>query len=274
MKNDKRIGFIGGGNMGNALVGGLLHHGHNKENIWVTDPNAQTCQQLKEKWGIHITSNNQDIASLVDILVLAVKPQNMKEVVTQIASHVDSQKVLLVSIAAGITTQQILRWLQQNAALVRVMPNTPALLGKGMAGMYATQAVSALQKKQTETLLQSVGDAVWIENEALMDVVTALSGSGPAYFFYMMECLISGATQLGLPHDIASKLTLNTALGSAFMALEQSDDVAKLREKVTSKGGTTEQGIKVLKDAKLEQILLNVLEAATEQGKRLSEQYD
>lgn len=271
------IGFIGGGNMGSSMIGGLIQKGCSPHAIWVADQNTQTCLQLKNKWDVTSTTKSEEILSHIDILVLAVKPQHMRLVVEEIAPLYHSQQTLLISIAAGITTPQIQRWLGNPLCpIVRAMPNTPALLGVGISGLYATSQVKETQRKQAQTLMNALGESVWIDDETLMDVVTALSGSGPAYFFYIMEGLIKAATALGLPHDIASKLTLHTALGSAIMAQHESEkaDIAQLRERVTSPNGTTEQGIKALKDGKLEDLLAKTLIAATTRGKTLSEQYD
>lgn len=268
------IGFIGGGNMGNCLIGGLIHHNVNAKYIWVADHQEEACAQLREKWGISAVTSNQEVAKLADVLVLAVKPQVMREVVQEIAPCLPS-KSLIISIAAGITTSQIRRWLNvAHQPIVRAMPNTPALLGQGITGLFATQAVSNESQQMAEHLLQTVGETVWVDQESLMDVITALSGSGPAYFFYLMEGLIKGAATLGLPPEIARKLTLHTALGSAKMALEAPEDIESLRAKVTSKGGTTEQGIQTLNDGKLHLLLLETLQAATLRGKALSEQFD
>lgn len=271
------IGFIGGGNMGSSMVGGLIQKGIPSNTIRVVDYNEQTCLKIKEKWGIFTTTRMADILSDLSILVLAVKPQDMQTVTRQIAPLFQAQQTLTISIAAGITTTQIQRWLgKPECPVVRAMPNTPALLGVGISGLFATAKVTETQRQQVQTLMNALGETAWIADENLMDVVTALSGSGPAYFFYVMEGLIKGAMALGLPKDIASKLTLNTAMGSAVMALhEQADvDVTQLRARVTSPNGTTEQGIKVLKDGKLEDLLEKTLIAATTRGKTLSEQYD
>ncbi|MBI2790654.1 MAG: pyrroline-5-carboxylate reductase [Gammaproteobacteria bacterium] len=271
------IGFIGGGNMGSSMVGGLIQKGIPSNTIRVVDHNEQTCLKIKEKWGVLTSTKMADLLSDLSILVLAVKPQDMQAVTRQIAPLFQAQQILTISIAAGITTTQIQRWLgKPECPVVRAMPNTPALLGVGISGLFATAKVTETQRQQVQTLMNALGETVWIADENLMDVVTALSGSGPAYFFYVMEGLIQGAMALGLSKDIASKLTLNTAMGSAVMALHEQDyvDVTQLRERVTSPNGTTEQGIKVLKDGKLEDLLEKTLIAATTRGKTLSEQYD
>ncbi|MBS0286569.1 MAG: pyrroline-5-carboxylate reductase [Proteobacteria bacterium] len=271
-----KIGFIGGGNMGSALVGGLLSHHFPVSDIIVSDNSPQVCELLQDKWGITTTTQSSDIVSTVDILVLAVKPQHMKTMLQEITTSFDVTRTLLISIAAGITTSQIKKWLGKDCMLVRAMPNTPALLGMGMTGLFAPKNLDNSHKQQAANLLSCVGETVWLENEEHMDIVTALSGSGPAYFFYLMEALINSATTLGLPKEIASLLTLQTALGSAKMAQKAypNEDVAQLRSKVTSPGGTTQAGINVLKNGKLEELIENTLSAATQRGKELSQQYD
>ena len=269
-----KIAIIGGGVMGCCLLGGLLKKAFLPENILVADHRPENCLAIQKKWNVETTTDNKHVAALADILILAVKPQSMREVVEQIAPTFNSQKTLLISIAAGITTTQIQQWIQTSVSIVRAMPNTPALYGVGITGLFANPHVSSFQREQSNELLLSVGDTVWIADENLMDSVTALSGSGPAYFFYVMECLIKSAHALGLPLDIARKLTYQTALGSAVMALQSNDNIATLRENVTSPGGTTQEGINVLKGGKLEDLLLRTLEAATTRGKSLSKQYD
>lgn len=275
MKVFGKIGIIGGGNMGSALVGGLRQQQVSAADILVADTNPQTCKLLSEKWGISTSLHPADIIEKVELLVLAVKPQHMKVLLNEIASQFQPNKTLLISIAAGITTTQIKKWLGQSFCdVVRAMPNTPALLNAGVTGLYATKDVSPAKKQQAQNLLNAVGETIWIEEESLMDVVTALSGSGPAYFFYLMEMLVNSATTLGLTHEIASFLTLQTAMGSAKMALLSQEDIATLRLNVTSKGGTTEAGINVLKDGKLQDLITKTLKAAAQRGKDLSQQFD
>jgi pyrroline-5-carboxylate reductase len=277
MQSLGNIGIIGGGNMGSCLIGGLIKKGYPKENLFVADHGLEKCQALTEKWGIESTTNNLNLISKIDMLVLAVKPQSLKKVLEDLGADFDANK-LIVSVAAGITTLQIQRWLGlPRANVIRAMPNTPALLGYGISGLFAPPTLSALYREQAQALLSSVGETLWVEDETLLDVVTALSGSGPAYFFYFMESLIQGANQLGLTEDAARKLTFHTALGSAQMALNTlntKEDISLLRQQVTSKGGTTEKGINVLKDGKLPTLIAEALKAATARGKSLSQQYD
>lgn len=273
--NNARIGIIGGGNMGSCLIGGLIQHGYTADKITVSDSHPEKRDVLAQQWGINILTDNKTLISTVDILVLAVKPQSMRAVITEIQPAFNPKQTLCISIAAGITTMQIQNWLQADSApIIRAMPNTPALLGYGITGLFANEHVSALQKNTTETILRALGEIVWIEKESLMDVVTALSGSGPAYFFYIMEILQHSAESLGLSPEEARKLTFHTVLGSAQMALHSQDDIQTLRKKVTSPGGTTEAGIKVLQSGKLDALLRDTLEAATQQGQSLSKQFD
>lgn len=268
------IGIIGGGNMGNCLIGGLIKHGYAKEKIKVADHSEQTCVALKQKWGVFSTTDNQAVAAMSQIIVLAVKPNQIKAVLQNVALTSELPNKLFISIAAGMTTQQIQHGLgSSQVPIVRAMPNTPALFGQGITGLYATPFVSFAQKEQAQKLFDAVGQSVWVEEESLIDVVTALSGSGPAYFFYIMESFIQGAQALGLSEEAARKLTLETALGSTHMALHASQSLAALRQNVTSPGGTTQAGIQVLKDGKLDALLLQTLKAAVQRAKELSQQY-
>ena len=271
MKNLGKIGFIGGGNMGCSIIGGLISKGYSPHKIWVGDHGEKTCSRLQEKFEIHATINNIEVVNQVDILVLAVKPSSMKEVINQLKAYINPEKCLLISIAAGITTSLIQKWLdKEEFSLIRAMPNLPALVGEGITGLYATKSISSLQRAKAEQLMQAVGEGVWVKNEDQMDIVTALSGSGPAYFFYMMEGLIKAGIKLGLSPEMANKLTLHTALGSAKIALQSEEAIEELRKKVTSKGGTTEAGIEVLKNGKLPSLLEETLVRACERSKALS----
>lgn len=275
MFDNALIGIIGGGNMGGSLVGGLIHHGAARNRIFVVDRNEEKRVFFRNKWGISSSDNIDEIAQKADILILAVKPNGMKATLTGIAGHLQDTPKLLISIAAGITTTQLHHWVGlPTYPIVRAMPNTPALFGQGVTGLFASHSVSPAQKQKAQELLSSVGRTLWLQDESLMDIVTALSGSGPAYFFYFMECLIKGAHALGLPEDIASELTLHTAMGSAYMAIHSQESLNALREKVTSPGGTTEQGIKALKSGNIEALLQQALEAANNRGKEISKLYD
>lgn len=275
MATIQKIGLIGCGNMGSALISGLCQQGYSPAAISVSDHHADHTDKLHAKWPIILQNNNQELTKSSEILILAVKPAGLKSLIEEIRPAFDPRKTLLISLAAGITTQQMTRWmgLQGDLPIVRAMPNTPALINLGMTGLFATEKVNELQKTLTENLFKSVGETIWLPTEAQMDVVTALSGSGPAYFFYFIEGLQQAAMQLGLSPAIALKLSLQTALGSATLASESTEELAELRNKVTSVGGTTEQGIRVLKDAKLADILASTLSAATERARAISHEY-
>ncbi len=274
MTEPHRIGFIGAGNMGSALINGLIKKGYSPQLLWVCDHHPENLQALKNQ-GVNTAEDPDFVAANVEILVLAIKPNSIKSTIMALQTHLQTHRPLVVSIAAGITTLQMTLWQGQTACpIIRAMPNTPALLGVGMTGLFATETVSKAMREAVSRLFVSVGQIAWFANEADMDVVTALSGSGPAYFFYFMECLIQAAISQGLSEEIARKLTFQTAVGAAEMAQKSQDSITLLRQKVTSKGGTTEQGINVLKDGNMALLLQTVLAQATKHGKTLSEQYD
>lgn len=272
---EQRIGFIGAGNMGSCLISGLLKQGFAPSQLVVCDHHPEIGQRMASEWHIHNTTSTAELAANVDMIVLAVKPNSMQTTINSFVNALTTHRPLVVSIAAGISTTQIAKWLNNTSCpIARAMPNTPALLGKGMTGLFATDAVNDLQRHLLSHLFGAVGEIAWLTNESDMDIVTALSGSGPAYFFYFMECLIEAAKAQGLSEEIARKLTFQTALGAAEMVLHTTDSVRELRQKVTSKGGTTEQGINVLKDGKMPELLQQMLEAAAKHSKTLREQYN
>ena len=266
------IAFIGAGNMAGALIGGLIADGIPAERIVAADPSTEKCQVLAKTAGIRTTQNNQEAAELADILVFAVKPQILKPVAESLTPQIRERQPLVISIAAGIRTESLMAWLGGNCALVRTMPNTPAMLQAGATVLYATPEVSAPQREQAESLMRAVGLTQWIDDEDLMDAVTALSGSGPAYYFLVMEAMESAARVLGLPDRVAHLLTLQTALGAARMALESSDSPQVLRTKVTSPGGTTERAVEVFEDGELRSLIEHAMRAARDRSVELSEQ--
>lgn len=263
------IGFIGAGNMASALVGGLLAKGFSPKQMSIADPNEQQLAIFKEK-GMFTSTNNSDIVLHADVLVLAVKPQIMKQMLEPLASSVQHKKPLIISIAAGINIHSLQTWLGGNMSIVRAMPNTPALVQAGATGLYANDFVSAAQKQQAHTILAAVGLSVWVEQESLIDSVTAVSGSGPAYFFYVMEAMIAAGQQLGLDEKTARALTLQTALGAAQMAIAADETPVQLRQRVTSKGGTTEQAIAVFDAANIQQTFYQALNACAAHGQKLA----
>ncbi|KAI8904380.1 pyrroline-5-carboxylate reductase dimerization-domain-containing protein [Gorgonomyces haynaldii] len=274
----KKIGFIGGGNMANAIIGGLLKAGLKAENIIASDPWEPSRQKLQDDFKIKTTvDNNQVIDFGCDVVVFAVKPQVMKQVAQGIARSFQQKKPLVITIAAGITIPDLGRWLlfeapqdQPKPSIVRCMPNTPALVQEGATGMYAGLSVTGEQKHLAEQILQSISKkAYWVQNEALLDVVTGVSGSGPAYFFLMVECLEQAGIDLGLPREVARGLASQTCLGAGMMLLQTGEDPAELRRKVTSPKGTTEAGIKSLEESGMREAFKKCVQRATERGAEL-----
>ncbi len=270
--NTQQIGFIGGGNMAASLIGGLVSNGYPTDKITVTDLDAEKLAYLSKKFGINNTQDSGMLAANVDILVLAVKPQHMRPVAEAAGLAIKEKKPVVVSIAAGIRVDALDRWLGGDFPIVRCMPNTPALVKTGATGLYASGQVNISQKDQVESLLRAVGVTVWVENEGELDAVTALSGSGPAYFFMMMEALEAAGIEAGLSQKTAQLLTQETALGAAKMALESTETAGVLRERVTSPGGTTERALGVMKEQGLSDILQTAVLAAKQRSIELSDE--
>jgi len=268
---DLNLAFIGGGNMARSLIGGLVQKGCDPRRISVADPGAEQRALLTQRFPVQTTTDNRVAAEGADLLVFAVKPQMLRAAAEGLADSVRATHPLIVSIAAGINEPDLRAWLGGEAAIVRAMPNTPALLGAGAAGLYANSAVTPAQRALAQSLLEAVGTALWIEDESLMDAVTALSGSGPAYFFLLMELMEAAALDLGLPAAAARQLTQQTAYGAARMALESGEAPAALRKQVTSPGGTTAAALTVFDEAKLAAIVARALTAARDRGRQLSE---
>ena len=269
--NNGKIVFIGGGNMARSLIGGLVADGLSADNIHVLDTQKAVLQTLKQTFAVQV---HEDLASAVasaDVIVLAVKPQQMQDGVKSLAT-VWPANALLISIAAGIRLADLGRWLQKDAAIVRAMPNTPSLVQAGATALFANNHVSEQQREQAEAILRAVGLALWLDNETKMDAVTALSGSGPAYFFLVMEAMENAAIELGLPQETARLLCLETAFGAAKMALESDVPAATLRQQVTSPGGTTERAIHELEDGGLHGLFENALVAAALRARELGDQ--
>ncbi len=265
-----KIAFIGGGNMTTSLVGGLLAADKTAQ-IWVTEPDPVKRRELEQQFGVQTRTDNQ-AALAADVVVLAVKPQLLQSVCRELAGHIGAQTPLFISIAAGVRSEDIERWLGGECAIVRCMPNTPALVQCGATALVANARVSSTQKQLAEHILQAVGIAIWVEDEAQLDAVTAVSGSGPAYFFLLMEAMQSAGEALGLSADTARVLTLQTALGAARMASQSEVDAATLRARVTSKGGTTEQAILSFENAGFHEIVHQALEAACIQSHKLAKE--
>jgi pyrroline-5-carboxylate reductase len=264
------IAFIGGGNMARSLIGGLIADGCPSGAIRVSDPDSARLAELRSSFRVNTAETNPEAVAGADALVLAVKPQVLRAVTEELAPTVQAHRPLIISIAAGIRAQDLQRWLGGGSAIVRAMPNTPALVQSGATALYATGAVSGPQRDLAESVLRAVGITVWVEDEAQMDAVTALSGSGPAYFLLVMEALEDAATRLGLPRETARLLTQQTAYGAAKMAMESAETAAALRARVTSPGGTTERAVAVLEQRLLPQIFEEALRAADARSRELA----
>jgi len=265
-----RIAFIGAGNMAASLIGGLRAKCLDAAQIRASDPGEETRARVSAEHGIEVFADNADAIQGVDVIVLAVKPQAMKAVCEAIRPSLKPNQ-LVVSIAAGITCASMNNWLGAQP-IVRCMPNTPALLRQGVSGLYATGEVSAEQRQQAEELLSAVGIALWLEEEQQLDAVTAVSGSGPAYFFLLIEAMTAAGVKLGLPADIAAQLTVQTALGAAHMAVASDVDAAELRRRVTSPAGTTEAAIKSFQAGGFEALVEKALGAAAHRSAEMAEQ--
>lgn len=268
-----KIAFIGGGNMAASLIGGLIADGFNPNDIAVADIDKNQLEQLNKRFQINTSEDVSAVVEMMDTVVLAVKPQVLKTVAEQIAPVVQRKKPLILSIAAGIDSTAVDRWLGGQVAIVRAMPNTPALVQCGASGLFANEHVSDEQREHAETILRATGLTVWMDDEAQINTVTALSGSGPAYFFRIMESLETAAQELGLSQQAAHILTLQTALGAAKLAMESSEDIASLRQSVTSPGGTTEQGLRVMDEHDIDTMFKEVLHAAYDRAKQLAEEW-
>jgi pyrroline-5-carboxylate reductase len=267
------LAFIGGGNMTGSLVGGLIADGWKPARIHVADPDPQQTGRLARRFSVITTADNRTAVKHADAVVLAVKPQVIRAVAEELAPLIKQRHPLVISIAAGIRETSLRDWLGEETAIVRTMPNTPALVQCGATALYANPVVSEEQRNLAESILRAVGLAIWVDDEAMMDAVTALSGSGPAYFFLLMEALTSAGSQLGLPEDTARLLALQTAFGAAKMALESAEDAAKLRRRVTSPGGTTERAIRVFEENNFEGIVLQALRAAADRSRELAAEF-
>lgn len=265
------IAFIGAGNMARSLIGGLIADDYPASAIIATDPLDAQRDQLRQHFDIRAEINNREAATQADIVVLAVKPQAMKQVATDLAPVIRDRHPLVVSIAAGIRAATLDAWLGGNTALVRCMPNTPALVQCGATGLYANARVTPSQHQAAESILRAVGLTVWVEDEALLDSVTALSGGGPAYFFLVIEALENAGVELGLGREQARLLALQTAFGAAKMALESEEPAAQLRARVTSPGGTTERAIAALQAGGMEALFSQALAAARQRCQELSD---
>ncbi len=266
------LAFIGGGNMARSLIGGLLNNGYDSEAIHVADPSTDTLQSLSAHYPVKTFTDNTAAIVNADVVILAVKPQQLQQVCRELADTWQ-QDTLLISIAAGIRLHDIGRWLgNESAAIVRAMPNTPSLVQAGATALCANPHVKEQQHELAESILRAVGLALWVKDEVQMDAVTALSGSGPAYFFLVIEAMQAAGMQLGLAEDTARLLALETAFGAAKMALESEESAAVLRQRVTSPGGTTERALQEFEQGDLRGLFAKALSAAAQRADELAEQ--
>jgi len=271
MPQTPHIAFIGAGNMAQAILKGMLASGYPQSKISASGRTQSKLDVLAADTGIHTSTDNLALCHQADVIVLGVKPHMMGDLVQSIAPAVDVSRQLIVSVAAGILANSIEIWLGKKVPIVRCMPNTPSLVGQGAAGLFATDRVSPTQKQTASTIMQSVGLALWVETEAHIDAVTAVSGSGPAYYFLMMEAMIAGAEKLGLTNDVAQQLVLQTAAGAAQMAQQSQQTPAQLRVAVTSPNGTTEQAINTFNDGDFSQLCSQAMTAAHHRSKELAQ---
>lgn len=267
-----RVAFIGGGNMARSLIGGLVRQGAPPERIAVAEPNDGLRAALARDFDVAVHTDGSAAAEAAEVIVLAVKPQVMRPVCESLRTVVQRNGALIVSIAAGIRMDQLDAWCGGNVAIVRSMPNTPALIGAGASGLCANARTTAAQRRGAETVLGAAGLTVWIDAESQMDIVTALSGSGPAYFFLLVEALEDAAVAQGLPREAARQLATQTAFGAGRMLREDGETAAVLRERVTSPGGTTQAALERFAARGLRDIVADAVTAATQRGRELAAQ--
>lgn len=270
MSTSPTISFIGAGNMASAIIGGMLDSGFRAADIWVSAPDDSHLQSVRKQFGVSVTTDNRYCAQQADMVILAVKPQVMADVCNDIAPVVQNTRPLMVSIAAGLEATTLDTWLGGGLPLVRVMPNTPSLVGKGAAGLFANDQVSDKQKAMVGAVFSSIGSALWVEQEALLHAVTALSGSGPAYFFLMLEALEEAATEAGIATDTARQLAIQTMAGAAEMAARSEHDPGQLKRNVMSPGGTTEQAINTFEQGGLRDLVKQAYSAAYKRSEEMA----
>lgn len=265
-----KITFIGGGNMAAALIGGLIGKGHVPAGIRVVELQADARARLAAQFGVACVDSVAAAAPLGEVVVLAVKPQQMRVAAQALGARLAQE--LVITIAAGIRLVDLSRWLGGYAVLVRCMPNTPALIGAGISGLYAGAEVGAEQRAMAEAILGAVGATLWVQDESLLDPVTAISGCGPAYVFYFIEALQQAAQEMGFSATDARKLAVETFLGTARLAAQSTEEVAALRERVTSKGGTTERALASMEADRVRNLIVRALHAANQRAHELGEQ--
>lgn len=272
MYENLNVVFIGGGNMGQALAGGLIESGWQPACITIIDSDQHVCAQLEKLFpNCHVLSQTEAALNVADIVVLAVKPQVMLLACEEMAEACQAKRPLIISIAAGVKIDSVDEWLGGQLPIVRCMPNTPALVQAGITGMFASPEASDLQREMAESVMQSVGSTIWLDDEPMLDIVTAVSGSGPAYFFYLIETMIETGQALGLTESQARKLTIDTAKGAAKLIEETGKSAQELRHAVTSKGGTTEAALETLNNGDVKSIIRSAIINAAKKAKQLAQ---
>jgi len=263
---------LGAGNMGRALIGGLLRHGLRPEQITVGESREPARATLSREFGIAATADNAAAISNADVVVLAVKPHDAASVLAPLAPQLQRRRAVVLSVAAGIRTRAMQGWCGAGVPVIRAMPNRPALVGAGATGLFAPAEVDPAHRALAAQIMQSVGEVVWVATEEALDAVTALSGSGPAYFFLLAEAMARAGVELGLPTDTARRLSIATLHGAGLLAQSSDGDLARLRAEVTSKGGTTEAALRTLQDAGFDELVGRAVEAAARRSRELAEQ--
>ena len=271
--NHLDLAILGGGNMGRALIGGLLRQGLRPERLAVGEHDAAARAALEREFAVAATADNAAAVRTAQVIVVAVKPQNVNEVLRPLAAEFARTRPLVLSVAAGIRVAALQQWCGPDVPVVRAMPNRPALLGAGVTGLYVPAGIAAAHAQLAEQVLRSVGEVVRVESEGALDVVTALSGSGPAYFFLLAELMAAAGTALGLSAQAALALSVATLHGAGELARSGTGDLAQLRAEVTSKGGTTEAALRTFAAAGLDQIVARAVAAAAQRSRELADQY-
>ena len=264
------IAFIGAGNMASSIIGGLVESGHPAHCISVADPYPPSLEKLSAIAQVQVCESNAEAVANADVVVLAVKPQVMAEATRSIAAAVQRSGAVTISIAAGVTIASMQSRLGDRAAIVRCMPNTPALLGCGASALYANEQTSEQQRNYSQDILSAVGIVSWVPSEQALDAITALSGSGPAYFFLFMEAMIEAGVNMGLNEETASLMTIQTALGAARMAQENDLPLAELRRRVTSPGGTTQCAVESFAHNNLASVVASAMQAAADRAAEMA----
>ena len=270
----KNITFVGAGNMARALIVGLIAIGYPPEKLIASNPDIEKLKSFQEQFGIYLLNDNCEAIKEADIVVLAVKPNVLPKVCEEIKAVVLQKKPLVISIAAGVPMQALSRWLDPTISIVRAMPNTPAAVSAGATGLFANDKTTDKQKDEAEALFRAVGVTVWAGVEKQMDLITAVSGSGPAYYFLVMEAMQEAAHRMGLSEESARLLSLQTVLGAARMAMESQHDVSQLRRSVTSPDGTTEAAIRVFENGNIKDLFEKAVRAAFQRAQELVQQIE